>query len=92
LRTKEYQQIIRDYYGDLPKVPDYEMYSECKKMMRAIPEKNLRIALLEQMKKRKKDMLVLKNVPKELRQICLSMNLLPKDIDVLANRLEMKLN
>jgi hypothetical protein len=44
------------------------------------------------MKKRKKDMLVLKNVPKELRQICLSMNLLPKDIDVLANRLEMKLN
>lgn len=92
LRTKEYQQIIRDYYGDLPKVPDYEMYSECKKMMRAIPGKILRIALLELMKKRKKDMLVLKNVPKELRQICLSMNLLPKDIDVLANRLEMKLN
>ncbi len=92
LRTKEYEQIIRDYYGDLPKVPDYDMYSECKKMMRAIPGKILRIALLELMKKRKKDMLVLKNVPKELRQICLSMNLLPKDIDVLANRLEMKLN
>lgn len=92
LRTKEYEQVIRDYYGSLPKVPDYEMYGECKKMMRAIPGKNLKIAFLELMKKRKKDMLVLREAPKEFRQICLSMNLLPKDIDVLSNRLEMKLN
>lgn len=92
LRTKEYEQVIRDYYGELPKVPDYEMYEECKKIMRAIPKEKLKTSFLDLMKNRKKNIQVLLKVPKELRQIYLSMNLLPKDIDVLTDRLEMKLN
>ena len=92
LRTKEYEQIIRDYFGYLPEVPDYDMYGECKKMMKTIPDENLKTAFLELMKNRKKDMAVLRKAPKELRQVYLSLNLLPKDIDVLADRLEMTLN
>lgn len=92
LRTKEYEQIIRDYFGFLPEVPDYDMYGECKKMMKVIPGKNLKTAFLELMKNRKKDMAVLRKAPKELRQVYLSLNLLPKDIDVLEDRLEMTLN
>ena len=61
-------------------------------MMKAIPGENLKTAFLELMKNRKKDMAVLKKAPKELRQVYLSLNLLPKDIDVLAGRLEMTLN
>ena len=91
LRTKEYKQIIKDYYGNLPKVPDYELYGACKKLMKTIPIEILKRSFLELMKSRKKNIQILMNAPKELRQIYLSMNFLPKDINVLENRLEMKL-
>ena len=71
---------------------DYEMYEECKKMMRVIPGEKLRTSFLYLMKNRKKDIQILLKVPKELRQIYLSMNLLPKDIDLLTDRLEKRLN
>ena len=91
LRTKEYERVVKDSFGDLPDVPSYEMYDKCKEMMRAIPNSVLKSSFCETMKKRKANLDGLADVPNELRQISLSLNLLPKDVSLLLNRLEKKL-
>ena len=91
LRTKEYEQVIKDFFGDLPDVSSYEMYDKCKEMMRAIPNGVLKSTFCKMMKKRKANVEDLADVPIELRQISLSLNLLPKDVSLLLNRLEKKL-
>lgn len=91
LRTKEYERVVKDYYGSLPDVSSYEMYDKCKESMRAIPNSVLKTVFRETMKKRKADIQSLADVPNELRQITLSLNLQPRDISVLLNRLEKKI-
>ena len=92
LRTKEYERVVKDYYGNLPEVSSYEMYDKCKEMMRAIPNSVLKSRFREMMKQRKASLQSLSDVPMELRQISLSLNLLPKDVSLLLNRLEKKIN
>lgn len=92
LRTKEYERVVKDYYGNLPEVSSYEMYDKCKEMMRAIPNSVLKSMFRETMKQRKANLQSLAVVPMELRQISLSLNLLPKDVSLLLNRLEKKIN
>ena len=92
LRTKEYECVVKDYYGNLPEVSSYEMYEKCKEMMRTIPNSVLKSMFREMMKQRKASLQSLSVVPMELRQISLSLNLLPKDVSLLLNRLEKKIN
>jgi len=92
LRTKEYERVVKDYYGNLPEVSGYEMYDKCKEMMREIPNSVLKSMFREMMKQRKASLQSLSDVPMELRQISLSLNLLSKDVSLLLNRLEKKIN
>lgn len=91
LRTKEYEHVVKDYFGGLPDVSSYEMFDKCREMMMAIPNSVLKSAFCEMMKKRKANLEGLSDVPKELRQISLSLNLMPKEVSLLLNRLEKKL-
>lgn len=70
LRKNEYENIIKTYYGELPSVSQFSYYSECKKLFEAI-DKDLAYKLfISELKKRKKiDVDLFKQVPKELKSI-----------------------
>lgn len=79
LRTDEYKNIISTYYGNLPDVSTFEMFNVCKDLMREIPATELHQLFIDELKKRKSNTAFLKNYYKEIRQVCLSMHIQPKD-------------
>lgn len=87
LRTQEYKDIVMSFDGYLPDVSEYEMYDACKARIMQIPSLSLNELFLYEIKKRKSVTSKLKEVPKELRQICLSLNLSEKEITDLVNQL-----
>ena len=87
LRTQEYKDIVLSFDGYLPDVSEYEMYDACKARIMQIPSLRLNELFLYEIKKRKSVTSKLKDVPKELRQICLSLNLSEKERLELANQL-----
>lgn len=88
LRTQEYKNLVFSYDGYLPNVSEYEMYEACKARIKQIPSAELNKLFLCEIKKRKNATSKLKDVPKELRQICLSLNLSDKKRFELANQLK----
>lgn len=91
LRTKEYENIITNYYGHLPDVSTAEMFDACSEMMSQMPSSVLKMMSLSEMKKRKSDLSQLKRVPQTLTQLCVSLNLKDKDIASLVNALNTKI-
>lgn len=87
LRTQEYKNIVLAYDGNLPDVSEYEMYDACKARIMQIPSLRLNELFLYEIKKRKSVTSKLKDVPKELRQMYLSLNLSEKERLELANQL-----
>ena len=79
LRTQEYKNIVSSFDGCLPNVSDYEMYDACKARIMQIPGLKLNDLFLHELKKRKSATNILMGVPKELRQVCLSLNLSEKE-------------
>lgn len=75
LRTREYQNIVVSYFGQLPAVPIYEMYDACKTLLQQIPTQELNKLYLTEVKKRRNVTAQLKDIPMELRQMILSLNL-----------------
>lgn len=92
LHTKEYMHLIKSYFGELPDVSIFEMYEECRKLMKEIPSTILQGLFLKEVETRKTATPMLKRIQKELRQICLCMNLSRKDIDKLNNCLTTTIN
>lgn len=92
LRTGEYESIIRQYYGGLPQVPSYEMYSACSDLMTKIDSVELNSLFLETVKERKSATERLRIFPKELRQIILALNLSQQKEEELILKLSNTLN
>ena len=88
LHTKEYKNIIKQHFGFLPKVNSFEMFEACLSMMKDISTEDLNKFFLQEVKKRGLHKKSLNQCPKELKTICLSLNL---DQDSL-NQLNEKLN
>ena len=87
LRVQEYKNIVFSYDGFLPNVYEYEMYDACRARIKQIPSAKLNDLFLYEIKKRKSMTSKLNEVPKELRQICLSLNLSEKERIELTNLL-----
>lgn len=87
IRTSEYKNIVKNYFGNLPEVSCFEMFEECKSLINKIPQSELNKLFLMEIKKRKNNTLILKSMPIEIRQICLSMNLDSKQSDILLDKL-----
>jgi len=87
LRTQEYKNIVLSNDGSLPIVSEFEMYDACKARIKHIPPKKLNELFLHEIKKRKSVTSRLHKVSKELRQICLSLNLSEKERIELTNQL-----
>ena len=52
LRKKEFEKIIFDYFGNLPKVSDFEYYRECLRWIKGINIIRLQKKIMESLKKR----------------------------------------
>lgn len=86
LRKEEYSRIIQERFGELPVVPNTLFYKECRKFLNRIPEEELHLLMLRQLKERN---LVSSNhlessfTPKELKHICYCLNLTVTEYDKL---------
>ena len=87
LRTKEYKNIVKAFYGDLPEMNSFNMFNICSEMIKAIPHQELSVLFLNQLKKRKSSTFFLETFHKELRQLALAMNLEQKKYEILVNYL-----
>ena len=92
LRTSEYENIVKSYFESLPKAQPHQMYEACAKCMAKIPFESLNELFLREIKKRKSTTNRLDTIPKEIRQIYLSMNLSDKDQIRLMSNLNKPLN
>lgn len=92
LHTNEYIHLIKEYYGYIPSVSMFDMFESCKKMMKFIPHDKLQHLFLKEIESRKTATQRLKKVQKELRQMCLSMNMSSRDIENLNLNLSTTLN
>lgn len=75
LRTQEYKNIVLNYYGELPKVSCFQMFDECTRLLKTIPNKLLKRLFIQEIKRRSSITSSLNKMPYELRQIGLCMNL-----------------
>lgn len=74
LRIREYESIIKQFYGKLPDVGYFEMYDACKDLMARIPVALLSKMVVEEVKKRKNCDLLYYNNKRCLTQMCLALN------------------
>lgn len=82
LRKMEYQNIIKNYYGELPSVSQFNYYSTCHEMFCAIEPSTAYNLFLKELKKRNRINIALySNVPYELKSLIYFSNL--KDSDYL---------
>ncbi len=92
LRTDEYKRLIIEECGYLPSVPGYNMYAACRELMYGIPTSKLKSFFRDTVKERKNNTALLKNAPPELRQLCLSLGLDKRGIEILLLRLNAQIN
>lgn len=92
LRTDEYKRLIIEECGYLPSVPGHDMYGACRELMYGIPNHKLKSFFREIVKERKNNTALLKNTPSELRQLCLSLGLDKRGIEILLLKLNTQIN
>lgn len=75
LYTHEYKEIVKLYYGSLPKVTDFTQFEICSQLISKIPAEPLNVLFVNIIKKRHVNNLFFNKLNNELNQICLSLNL-----------------
>jgi hypothetical protein len=75
LRTVEYKNIVKSFYGKIPDVSCFKMFDTCLLMMKHIPIAELRTLMMTEFKNRKIEKDVILSSPKELKHLCLSLNI-----------------
>ena len=87
LRTVEYKNIIKTFYGKLPEVSSFKMFEACLSMMKHIPLNTLHSLMMTEFKNRKIEKNVILSSPKELKHLCLSLNINSNSYSILNERL-----
>lgn len=77
LRTQEYKNIVKTFYGVLPTVGNFQLFNACLEQMKLIPSEILQQLYIDELKKRHTNTQSLDSYSKELRQLCLSMKIKP---------------
>lgn len=75
IRTNEYKNIVKQYYGKLPEMNNFNMFNICRELLKEIPSEQLSNLFIEQLKARKSNTSFIKMFYKELRQIGLALNM-----------------
>jgi hypothetical protein len=88
LHTKEYLDIVKRYYVDIPEMNSFNQFNICKKLISEIPNKELNKLFISKMKERKINNLFFNKINREFNQICLSLNLEKSERDNLIMKLK----
>lgn len=86
LRKGEYLNIIEDYFGEIPDVPNTKIFKECLEISKKINILDFQKLVLKTLKQRKiktPDMLI--NAPYELKHICYSLDFTYKEYAKMYN-------
>jgi len=75
IRTNEYKNIVKQYYGELPVMNSFNMFDICTDLIKQIPSDNLNSLFIEEIKKRKSNTGIIHSFYKEIRQLGLAMGL-----------------
>jgi hypothetical protein len=92
LRTPEYKNIVRRYYGELPEMNSFNMFETCRGLMKQIPNDQLNHLFIEELKRRKSNTQIISTFYDELRQLCLAMNIDADLYQKLESKLRKKVN
>ncbi len=87
VRTSEYKAIVKEFYGELPKMNDFNMFEICADLIKAIPNEDLHRLFIKALKRRQSNTNKLQSYNRELRQLALAMNLTPKNYKQLLEKL-----
>lgn len=87
LYTHEYKEIVKQYYGSLPKMTDFTQFEICSRYISQIPIDSLNVLFINTVKKRSVHNLFFNKINSELNQICLSLNLNKSEKEKLINNL-----
>ncbi|MGN0202623.1 MAG: sce7726 family protein [Candidatus Cryptobacteroides sp.] len=87
LRAEEYEYMAEHYACASLSESKYLHFEECRSILRTLERRNLHRAFLETIEKRKSNFDVLAKTPRELYQICLSMHLSVKQLDLITKSL-----
>jgi hypothetical protein len=91
LRKKEFENIIKTYYGELPKVAQVFYYGECLKWFKKIPLMDAYTMFLKELKKRNKIIIEqFQSVPYELKSLMYFSNASTRDYYALSQFLNGK--
>lgn len=88
LHTKEYLEISKAYFEQLPEMNSFNQFEICKELISKIPQEDLNNLFITSMKKRNVNNQFFNKVNSEFNQICLSMNFKKQDRDNLINGLK----
>ncbi|MGF7229960.1 sce7726 family protein [Arachidicoccus sp.] len=88
LHTKEYKEISKAYFGQLPEMNSFNQFEICKNLISKIPQKDLNNLFLTAMKRRNINNLFFNKLNSEFNQICLSLNFKKQERDNLINGLK----
>lgn len=78
LRKQEYLDIVNQYFGYLPKVPNTKIFKECVSLVKLIDVKEFQRLAFQKLKERKlrcPDLLKSDKTPYELKHICYSLDM-----------------
>jgi hypothetical protein len=88
LHTKEYIDIVKIFYKDVPEMNSFNQFNICKHLIAKIPSKDLNELFIKKMKERKINNHFFNKVNREFNQICLSLNLDKEKRDILIQKLK----
>lgn len=91
LRQREYLEIIKDYFGEIPLVPNTKLFKECLSLTKQINILDFQALVLNKLKERNlkcPDLLQSDKTPKELKHICYTLNLSDKQYNNLYKLLK----
>jgi hypothetical protein len=88
LHTKEYLDIVKKYYDNIPEMNSFNQFNICKKLIAKIPCKELNELFIYNMKERKINNLFFNRINREFNQICLALNLKKSERDSLILKLK----
>ena len=92
LHTKEYKNIVYQYFGELPKMNSFNQFNVCSKLISTIPLDCLNRLYLGELKKRKNSFIISNRYFTEFNQISLALKLSKEDKKVLINKLKTPIN
>jgi hypothetical protein len=88
LHTKEYLQIVNEYFKQLPEMNSFNQFQICKDLIKRISNEELNKLFLKTMKRRDINNLFFNKINSEFNQICLSLNLNQTAKNVLIQNLK----